>query len=255
MPDETAPLPDPRQPDPDSLAFRNDVLGDGKSWIELQDMMPHPSNGVSPDVAIVNAARVSFLGQSKGDDQDKRLLMYLLRHRHTSPFEQVEFKFRVRAPAVVWWQWTRHRTWHYNLQSGRYLPFEADDFYVPREWRRQSESNKQGSEGVFPAAESTRLHDDLQGVVDDAFTRYEAALARGVAKEQARLFLPGWCAYYIAVCKVDAWNMMHFLRLRMADDAQWEIRQYALAIHEIFRKTMPWTAEAFDRYVKPEGTA
>ncbi|RMG85621.1 MAG: thymidylate synthase (FAD), partial [Chloroflexi bacterium] len=76
--------------------------------------MPHPATGVSGDLAIVNAARVSFLGESKGEERDKKLLFYLMRHRHTSPFEMVEFKFRVRAPLVVWWQWVRHRTWHMN---------------------------------------------------------------------------------------------------------------------------------------------
>jgi thymidylate synthase (FAD) len=73
-----------------------------KGFIELVDMMPHPAAGVSGDLAIVNAARVSFLGESKGDEADKKLLFYLMRHRHTSPFEQVEFKFRVKAPLVVW---------------------------------------------------------------------------------------------------------------------------------------------------------
>ncbi|PJF40106.1 MAG: thymidylate synthase (FAD), partial [Phototrophicales bacterium] len=101
-------------------------------------MMPHPDLGIPGDLAIVNAARVSFLGESKGDERDKKLLFYLLRHRHTSPFEMVEFKFRVRAPLVTWWQWVRHRTWNMNAQSGRYTPFEENDFYVPSVWRKQS---------------------------------------------------------------------------------------------------------------------
>jgi thymidylate synthase (FAD) len=253
MPDDAA-IEDPRRPDPASLATRSDILGDGdRSWVELQDMMPYPTEAVTPDVSIVNAARVSFLGHSKGDDQDRRLLFYLLSHRHTSPFEQVEFKFRVRAPVIVWWQWVRHRTWHYNLQSGRYLPFEDDDFYIPRGWRKQSESNKQGSEGLLDAPDAQTLHDRLAQHVDTSYEMYRTALEMGVAKEQARLFLPAWASYYIAVCKVDAWNLMHFLWLRMADDAQWEIRQYAHAIHSIFREVMPWTAEAFDRYIRPEG--
>jgi thymidylate synthase (FAD) len=74
-----------------------------KGWVELQDMM-------GDDLAIVNAARVSYLGESRGEEKDKRLLFYLMRNRHTSPFEQVEFKFRVRAPLITWWQWARHRT-------------------------------------------------------------------------------------------------------------------------------------------------
>ncbi|MCC6905202.1 MAG: FAD-dependent thymidylate synthase [Anaerolineae bacterium] len=244
---------DPRLPSPNALYVRANLLGDGddKSWLELQDIMPGAAAGVSPDVSIVNAARVSFLGESKGSEQDKKLLFYLLRNQHTSPIEQVEFRFRVRAPVVVWWQWTRHRTWHYNLQSGRYSPFAEDDFYIPRTWRLQSASNKQGSEGIFGAEDNARYTNILGEIAERSFALYAEALEAGMAKEQARLFLPAWTSYYIAVCKVDAWNLMHFLRLRMAPDAQWEIRQYANAIHSIFREVMPWSAEAFDKYVNP----
>lgn len=232
-----------------AIHVRTNVLGDDRSWVELQDMLPHPSTKVSPDISVVNAARVSFLGESKGPTQDKKLLFFLLRNRHTTPFEQVEFKFRVRAPVVVWWQWTRHRTWHYNLQSGRYTPFAEDDFYIPHTWRLQSPSNKQGSEGQFGGEENAAFTAQLMELAQEGFQAYERALEAGMAKEQARLFLPGWVSYYIAVCKVDAWNLMNFLRLRMAPDAQWEIRQYANAIHSIFREVMPWTSEAFDEFV------
>ena len=104
------------------IGKRVDVLDQG--WIELQDMM-------GDDLAIVNAARVSFLGESKGAERDKKLLFYLLQHRHTSPFEQVEFRFRVRAPLVVWWQWVRHRVWHVNAQSGRYTPVSYTHLTLP----------------------------------------------------------------------------------------------------------------------------
>lgn len=245
---------DPRLPSPNSLASCENILGDGKSWIELQDMMPHPTTGVSPDLVVVNAARVSFLGEGRGTDRDKKLLFFLLKHRHTTPFEQVEFKFRVRAPVIVWWQWVRHRTWHFNAQSGRYTPFQEDDFYIPHQWRRQSESNKQGSEGLIAPEDADSLHRQLNEMSTQAFQLYTDALAHGVAKEQARLFLPAWSSYYIFVCKVDAWNLMNFLRLRMADDAQWEIRQYAKAIHTMFSERMPWTAEAFDEYMNRLGS-
>lgn len=99
-----------------TMQGRYDVLD--KGWVELQDKMGN-------DLAIVNAARVSFLGESKGDEADRKLLNYLMKHRHTSPFEQVEFKFRIKAPAVVWWQWVRHRTGSFNFQSGRYTEAEA----------------------------------------------------------------------------------------------------------------------------------
>jgi len=88
-------------PDTESLiGKRVDILD--KGWLELVDLMPHPAAEVTGDLAIVNAARVSFLGESKGDERDKKLLFYLLRHHHTTPFEMVEFKFRVHAPLVTW---------------------------------------------------------------------------------------------------------------------------------------------------------
>jgi len=217
-----------------------------KGWIELQDMM-------GDDIAIVNAARVSFLGESKGGEQDKKLLFYLLKHRHTTPFEQVEFKFRVRAPVLVWWQWARHRMWHYNAQSGRYVPFEENDFYEPDVWRKQSESNKQGSEGSIDSADAEELTADLLAHYQQGFELYQKALAAGVAKEQARLFLPGFSIYYTWVVKTDAHNLMHFLSLRMAPDAQHEIRAYAHAIYDnFFHTTLPWTAEAFQKFIVPK---
>ena len=234
------------------IGKRVDVLD--KGWIELIDLMPHPASKVSGDLAIVNAARVSFLGESKGPERDKRLLFYLLRHRHTSPFEMVEFKFRVRAPLVTWWQWVRHRTWNMNAQSGRYTPFQESDFYVPDVWRRQSKDNKQASEGALEAEENDALTRQLLQHYDEGYRLYAQALSQGVSKEMARLFLPGFSVYYTWVTKIDAHNLMHFLRLRMASDAQFEIRAYAEAIHEnFFKPALPWTAEAFERYILKGG--
>lgn len=214
-----------------------------KGWLELQDVM-------GDDLAIVNAARVSFLGESKGAKQDKKLLFYLLRHRHTSPFEQVEFKFRVRAPLVTWWQWVRHRTWSFNAQSGRYTPFDENDFYVPQVWRQQADDNKQASDGVIDSAADARLLAELEAHYERSYQLYSQALQAGVAREQARLFLPGFSVYYTWICKVDAHNLMHFLSLRMAPDAQEEIRVYAQAIYdEFFKPALPWTAEAFETYI------
>ncbi len=214
-----------------------------KGWIELQDIMGN-------DLAIINAARVSFLGESKGSDKDKKLLFYLLNHRHTSPFEQVEFRFRVRAPVVTWWQWVRHRTWNFNAQSGRYVPFEENDFYVPEVWRKQSPSNKQASLGELEADAGQILTSELLKHYEQGYKLYEQAIAQGVAREQARVFLPGFSVYYTWVCKVDAHNLMHFLSLRMAEEAQYEIRVYAQAIYEhFFKPALPWTAEAFEQFV------
>lgn len=233
----------------------NEIIGKrinvlDKGWIELVDLMPNPKTDISGDLAIVNAARVSFMGESKGPVKDKRLLMYLLRNRHTSPFEMVEFKFRVRAPLVTWWQWVRHRTWSMNAQSGRYTPFEEDDFYVPDIWRRQSASNKQASEGQVTDEENAELTEQLVAHYEAGYRLYQQALDTGVSKEMARLFLPGFSVYYTWVTKVDAHNLMHFLRLRMASDAQYEIRVYAQAIYDhFFKPALPWTAEAFEKYI------
>lgn len=224
------------------IGKRVDILD--KGWIELQDFM-------GDDLAIVNAARVSFLGEDRGEKADKKLLFYLMEHEHTSPFEMVEFKFRIRAPLLVFWHWARHRTWSFNSQSGRYTPFEENDFYVPNDWRKQSTDNKQGSRGVLTdelIIES--LNVELLEHYEKGFDLYKYALGVGVAKEQARLFLSGFSAYYTWIAKVDAHNLMHFLKLRMASNAQEEIRLYAQAIYEhFFKLALPWTAEAFEKYV------
>ncbi len=221
-----------------------------KGYIELLDLMPHPDTGVSGDLAIVNAARVSYLGESKGTERDRKLLFFLMRHRHTSPFEMVEFKFRCRAPLLTWWQWVRHRTWSANSQSGRYTPFEEGDFYVPDVWRLQARSNRQASEGELDEATASGLTKDLVAHYENSFRLYRQALDAGVSRELARVFLPGFSVYYTWVMKVDAHNLMHFIKLRMAEDAQHEIRVYARAILEhFFRPALPWTAEAFETMV------
>jgi thymidylate synthase (FAD) len=222
------------------IGKRVDVLD--KGFVELQSIM-------GDDLAIVNAARVSFLGESKGTEKDKKLLFYLLRNRHTSPFEMVEFKMRIRCPLVSWWQLVRHRTFSLNLQSGRYTPFEENDFYVPDVWRLQAKDNKQASEGVLEGPDGEALTQELVAHYTRSYELYEAALAKGVAREMARLFLPGFAVYYTGVIKVDAHNLMHFLALRTANDAQYEIRIFAQAIFEhFFKPALPWTAEAFELY-------
>ncbi len=234
---------------PDTLIGKSIHVLD-KGFIELVDLMPHPEAGISGDLAIVNAARVSFLGESKGEAQDKKLLFYLMKNRHTSPFEMVEFKFRAKAPLLTWWQWARHRTWNFNAQSGRYTPFEEDDFYIPSVWRKQAKDNKQASEGELTPSQSGVFTEKLLGHYDSGFALYQEALESGISKEMARLFLPGFSVYYTWVMKVDAHNLMHFLSLRMAPDAQYEIRVYAEAIYEhFFKPALPWTAEAFEQFI------
>lgn len=228
--------------EPDTGVSRVPVLDRG--WVELLDIMPHPMTGISPETAIVNAARVSFLGESKGAEKDEKLLRYLLNNRHTSPFEHVQFQFRIYAPVVTFWHWVRHRTWSFNFSSGRYVEFDEDQFYVPDVWRKQSSSNKQASDGEVGPGVGEILTRELIAHYAKSYELYEDALTVGVAREQARLFLPAWASYYTCVASVDAHNLMHFLSLRRAPEAQYEIRVYAEAIYEhFFKPHMPVTAE------------
>lgn len=223
----------------DLIGKRFNILD--KGFIELQDIM-------GDDLAIVNAARVSYLGESKGEVQDKKLLFYLMKHKHTSPFEMVEFKFHVKCPLVVARQWFRHRTWSFNEVSRRYTS-ENIEFYIPDTWRKQAVQNKQVSEDEVV---SGNYSEDLKLQVSLAMELYNEMVSNGVAKEQARIFLPQ-AMYTEFIGKVDAHNLMNFLRLRMAKDVQYETRIYAQAIFEhFFKPALPWTAEAFEEYVLKE---
>jgi thymidylate synthase (FAD) len=142
--------------------------------------------------------------------------------------------------------------WFVVHNSGRYTAFEEKDFYIPSEWRLQARNNKQASEGALSVPEADALTEKLLAHYEQGFALYQEALDAGVAREMARLFLPGFAVYYTWVVKVDAHNLMHFLRLRMAPDAQYEIRAYAWAIYEhFFTPALPWTAEAFAKYIMP----
>jgi len=221
------------------VSKRVEVLN--KGYIELQEVMGN-------DLSIVNAARVSYLAASKGDEQDKKLLFYLMEHHHTTPFEMVEFKFRVKCPLFVARQWMRHRTWSFNEVSRRYTSNDID-FFVPETWRLQSGGNKQSSNQKADELTTTLLDSLLVKYHYQCLTHYSEALRAGIGKEQARVFLPQ-SMYTEFIGKVDAHNLLHFLRLRMAPDAQYEIRVYARAIFDSFVKpTIPWTAEAFEKFV------
>lgn len=218
-----------------------------RGYVELQDAMPHPESGISADNVVVASARVSFLGESKGAEADRRLIHYLMKHRHTTPFEHIVLTFRVHAPLVVWWQWVRHRTASYNLMSGRYIELPEDEYYVPTAWRLQATQNKQGSAGALDQERAERLTQALLDHVERGHALYKQALEMGVAREQARLFLSGFAVYYTGYVTQNLHNLLHFLRLRMAEDAQFEIREYAQAIYREFVKPFaPIVCEAWE---------
>lgn len=202
------------------------------------------------DDAVVAAARVSngvdYSEASKGDEQDQKLITYLLKHRHGTPFEHTTFTFYVKTPLFVRSEWHRHRIASYNEISGRYVEYEPE-FYIPEIFRVQSTSNKQGSVEANNRVQS--WHTFAKFVVDaasrDAYTRYQQLLKEDVAKEMARMILPLnlYTQFYFTV---NARSLMNFLELRCAENAQWEIRQYALAIRDMFKEAMPMTYQAFE---------
>lgn len=215
-------------------------LPQGIGWVQLIGML-------GSDQRVVEAARVSFAGESKGAEADKKLLLWLYKAGHHSCWEHVVFTIRFKLPVMAIWHLVRHRTMSFNLQSGRYTPFEANDFLNYEVWRKQSTDNKQGSDGVLETKDAALLSMLLKGHQGRSYDLYKLALSKGVAKEQARVFLPAWGSFYTGYITVDARNLMGFLKLRMDSHAQYEIRMFADAIHEhIFTPTLEWTAEAFN---------
>jgi thymidylate synthase (FAD) len=221
----------------------------GKPFPVLDDGFVRVVDYMGDDGSVVQAARVSYGTGTKRVHEDRGLIRYLLRHAHTTPFEMCEIKFHVRAPMDAWRQWIRHRTANVNEYSTRYsVAIDAAQKTPPDKWRRQSADNRQGSAGFLSRAEGEGLsagESQLQGL---ARSTYDARLAAGVAREQARKDLP-LSTYTEAYWKVDLHNLLHFLRLRMDDHAQEEIRAFAAVIGEaIVAKWVPLVWEAFTDY-------
>ena len=216
------------------------VLDDG--FVRLVDTM-------GDDSSIVQAARVSYGTGTKKVSQDKGLIRYLLRHQHTTPFEMCEIKLHVRVPMDCWRQWIRHRTANVNEYSTRYsIAIGSTQSTLPGEWRMQSKNNKQGSAGFFDEETGSQLTERETILHKACRDEYDARVASGVAREQARKDLP-LSTYTEAYWKVDLNNLLHFLALRMESNAQYEIREYARTIGEkIVSKWVPMAWEAFLEY-------
>lgn len=216
------------------------VLDDG--FVCLVDVM-------GDDQAVVQAARVSYGDGTKQVSDDRGLIRYLLRHRHTTPFEMAEVKFLVRVPMDTWRQWIRHRTANVNEYSTRYsLAIDSAQRTSADEWRTQAANNRQGSGDPLDKHTGDELTLDEQRLQDESRRIYEKRIGLGVAREQARKDLP-LSTYTEAYWKIDLHNLLHFLALRMDAHAQAEIRQYALALGEqIVRPLFPLVWEAFQDY-------
>jgi thymidylate synthase (FAD) len=208
-------------------------------FVKLVDSMPQENL----DSAIVQAARVSYSnsGSDKPGRSDEGLIRYLMRHNHTTPFEMVEFKFYIKMPIFIARQHFRHRTASINEISARYSKVESD-FFVPDEYRAQSTINKQSSEEAIQLNSKPQLDS-----CNTAFDVYSDLLEKGCSRELARCHLPQ-STYTEFFWKINLHNLMHYLRLRMAPDAQQEIREYANAIFECVKPLVPLSMKAFEDF-------
>jgi len=219
------------------------------------------------DSSIVQAARVSYGKGTKQTSQDKGLINYLLRHKHTTPFEMCEIKLHVKLPIFIARQWIRHRTASVNEYSARYSIL-SKEFYIParENLSPQSTINKQGREDV--ALSEDEAQRALKVLTDDANRCYENYVSlmnedesgnvidpnvTGIARELARmnLTLNQYTQWY---WKIDLHNLMHFVRLRADHHAQYEIRAYADVLLDIIKMWVPYTYEAFIEHVRDSVT-
>ncbi|MGD9723313.1 MAG: FAD-dependent thymidylate synthase [Pirellulales bacterium] len=216
------------------------VLNDG--FVCLVDVM-------GDDQSVVQAARVSYGEGTRKVSDDRGLIRYLMRHRHSTPFEMAELKLLVRVPMDCWRQWIRHRTANVNEYSTRYsLAIDAMQTTTPDTWRTQATQNRQGSGQPLSAEQGAELSAAEANFQQQARELYEQRIALGVAREQARKDLP-LSTYTEAYWKIDLHNLLHFLALRMDTHAQWEIREYATAIgRQIVQPLFPLVWEAFVDY-------
>ncbi len=212
------------------------------------------------DDAVVQAARVSYGRGTRKLREDRGLIRYLLRHRHTTPFEMCEIKYHVKLPIFVARQWIRHRTANVNEYSARYSILDRE-FYVPapEHLGTQSAANRQGRGEVLEGDEARRVLDLLRADAERVYDDYVEMLNEdeegnvvepsraGLARELARmnLSLNFYTQWY---WKIDLHNLMHFLSLRADDHAQYEIRAYAEAMIETLEKWVPLAHEAFTDY-------
>ncbi len=212
------------------------------------------------DAAVVQAARVSYGKGTKKVQSDAGLINYLLRHRHTTPFEMCEIKFHVKMPIFVARQWIRHRTANVNEYSARYSIMDKE-FYIPSSGQlaAQSDSNRQGRGDVLQGDEAAEVLAMLKDDAETCYRHYEEMLntdsegkpldesRQGLARELARmnLTLNTYTQWY---WKIDLHNFMHFLSLRADSHAQYEIRVYAEVMLDMLKRWMPLTYEAFSQY-------
>lgn len=199
------------------------------------------------DLAIVEAARVSYRSPSKGPEADWKLLKYLFGHKHTSPFEMVKVKFNIKMPIFVCRQLIRHRMQNFNEVSARYVEL-LEEYYLPSFFRIQDDKNKQGSmEGV--ELNHTELQSEVNTAYRFAHRTYQSLLKKGVAREQARIVLPVGIYTEFYTCW-DLNNLLKYLFLREDGHAQSEHRDYATAMKDIAEELFPETFKLYNQLLQ-----
>lgn len=207
--------------------------------VKLIDTMPTENL----EAAIVQSARVSYGEGTKTVLEDTGLIRYLMRHWHTTPFEMVEFKFLIKCPIFIARQHMRHRTASVNEYSARYSVVK-DEFWIPEYFRTQSKLNKQSSVEPF---QNPELLDLYTTTCHKSFETYNTMLENGVAREIARSVLPQ-STYTEFYWKINLHNLLHYLRLRLAPEAQEEIREIAQLIYDHVKRLVPNVSQAFEDF-------
>ena len=221
-----------------------DVLD--KGYIEVVDKL-------GDDLTPVNAARVSFGSKSETfEEKDKRLSKFLIKHKHFSPFRHQHIQIIIKAPEFVMRQWYKHvvgiettsssvtKDHAWNEISGRYIPVQ--EYYYPEVWRKQSDDNKQASEGELDDLQQKRMALVYKTFMNQVEMAYETMVNSGMAKEQARIVLP-LSQYTLVYWTASFQSVMNFIELRDEPTAQWEIQQYAKVLKEIMLETFPETTK------------
>jgi thymidylate synthase (FAD) len=213
-----------------------DIFQDGISELSLVEILGN-------DMRVVQAARVSYNCESKGAEKDEALIKFLLQEGHLGPFEHVVITMKVTAPIFVIRQWFRHRTWSYNEISRRYTSSDIN-FYIPKRIGVQDVKNKQKVIDYDNAAFSFVVSDKIRKHSAISLDLYYELLEAGVPRETARVVLPQnlYSSFYATV---DLRNLLGFIKERSAENAQYEIREYAKAILQLITPHIPWSIEAW----------
>lgn len=212
-------------------------------------------DSMGSDRSIAEAAAVSYGGEKKTDEQVEKLLGYLYRNKHTSPFEMAKVQLNIKMPIFIARQYIRHRMQNVNEVSARYTEL-PNEFYIPDMWRAQAVKNKQSSVAVEEFSDGTNsiTHLQLSSVLEDhckqSYSLYEQMIAYGVAREMARMILPLNIYTEMQVCW-DLKNLLHFVTLREDAHAQAEIQEYGRAIKSILVQLFPITMRCFEQYKFP----